>query len=72
MTHRIAIIDNYDSFVFNLDYMLREEGCITVVYRNNEVDLEELNEFDGILLSPGPGIPDEAGLLKQIIQRYYQ
>lgn len=67
---KIAVIDNYDSFTFNLVHYLEDLGGQVTVFRNDELELTELESFDKILLSPGPGIPDEAGLLKQIIIKY--
>ncbi|UYW01604.1 aminodeoxychorismate/anthranilate synthase component II [Flavobacterium agricola] len=70
---KIVVIDNYDSFTYNLVHYLEElNGQPVTVYRNDEFELEELEKFDKILLSPGPGIPDEAGLLKAVIQKYYK
>lgn len=66
----VLVIDNYDSFVYNLVHYLEELDCKVTVKRNNELDLEEVQDYDKILLSPGPGIPDEAGLLKEIISEY--
>lgn len=66
----IAVIDNYDSFTYNLVHYLEDLDCEVTVYRNDEFELAELEKFDKILLSPGPGIPDEAGLLKQVIEKY--
>ncbi|OWP86477.1 aminodeoxychorismate/anthranilate synthase component II [Flavobacterium covae] len=66
----IAVIDNYDSFTYNLVHYLEDLDCAVTVYRNDEFELAELEKFDKILLSPGPGIPDEAGLLKQVIEKY--
>jgi len=68
---KILIIDNYDSFTYNLVQIVDEnfKGTYTIK-RNDEIDLEEVDAYDGIILSPGPGIPDEAGLLKQIIATY--
>jgi anthranilate synthase component 2 len=68
---KILVIDNYDSFVFNLVQYIRElsEGEIKIV-KNDQVSLEDIEAYDKILLSPGPGIPDEAGLLKEIIKTY--
>ena len=66
----VLVIDNYDSFVYNLVHYLEDLGCRVTVKRNNELTLEEVEKYDKILLSPGPGIPDEAGLLKQIISAY--
>lgn len=67
---KILVIDNYDSFVYNLVHYLEELDCEVVVKRNDELMLKEVEEYDKILLSPGPGIPDEAGLLKAVIERY--
>ncbi len=66
----VLVIDNYDSFVYNLVHYLEELDCVVTVRRNNEISLEEIKHFDKILLSPGPGIPDEAGLLKEIVKEY--
>ena len=66
----IAVIDNYDSFTYNLVHYLEDLDCQVTVFRNDEFDIDELQQFDKILLSPGPGIPDEAGLLKQVISTY--
>ena len=66
----VLVIDNYDSFVYNLVHYLEELDCKVTVKRNNELDLEEVESYDKILLSPGPGIPDEVGLLKEIISKY--
>lgn len=66
----VLVIDNYDSFVYNLVHYLEELDCKVTVRRNDELNLEEIEKYDKILLSPGPGIPDEAGLLKQIISSY--
>ena len=68
--NKILVIDNYDSFTFNLVHCLKEIGCEVTVRRNDKLELSEVEEFDKILLSPGPGIPDEAGLLKEIIEKY--
>ena len=67
---KVLVVDNYDSFVYNLVHYLEELDCEVTVKRNDEIDLEEIGEYDKILLSPGPGIPDEAGALKAIISRY--
>lgn len=66
----IVVIDNYDSFTYNLVHYLEDLNAKVTVYRNDEFELEELEKFDKILLSPGPGVPDEAGLLKAVIQKY--
>ena len=67
---KIVIIDNYDSFVYNLSHAIKELGAEVTVKRNDQFQLEELEEFDKILLSPGPGVPEEAGLLLDVIRRY--
>lgn len=67
---KTVIIDNYDSFTYNLVHYLEDLNCEVTVYRNDEFEIEELLPFDKILLSPGPGIPDEAGLLKEVIKTY--
>jgi anthranilate synthase component 2 len=67
---KILVIDNYDSFTYNLVHYLEDLNCEVTVYRNDEFDIEEVKKFDKILLSPGPGIPDEAGLLKEVIKTY--
>ena len=67
---KIIVIDNYDSFTYNLVHYLEDLNCEVTVYRNDEFNIEELQKFDKILLSPGPGIPDEAGLLKEVIKTF--
>jgi anthranilate synthase component II len=67
---KILVIDNYDSFTYNLVHYLEDLDCEVTVYRNDEFDLDEIAHFDKILLSPGPGIPEEAGLLKAVIEKY--
>lgn len=67
---KILVIDNYDSFTYNLVHYLEDLNCDVTVLRNDKLDLEDVEPFDKIVLSPGPGIPDEAGLLKPIIEKY--
>jgi len=67
---KIVVIDNYDSFVYNLVHYLEAFNCEVTVVRNDQFALESLEQYDKILLSPGPGIPDEAGLLKDVIKTY--
>lgn len=67
---KILVIDNYDSFVYNLVHYLEELDCKVVVKRNDQLHIDDVEEYDKILLSPGPGIPEEAGLLKPIIEKY--
>ncbi len=66
----ILVIDNYDSFVYNLVHYLEELNTKVTVKRNDQLLLEEVAFYDKILLSPGPGIPEDAGLLKAIIHKY--
>ena len=66
----ILVIDNYDSFTYNLVHYLQDLDCNVTVYSNDEFDIDEIKNFDKILLSPGPGVPDEAGLLKEVIRVY--
>lgn len=68
--HRILVIDNYDSFTFNLVHLLHECGYEATVWRNDKFELKDVAPFDKILLSPGPGIPEEAGLLLDVIREY--
>ena len=68
---KILIIDNYDSFTYNLVHMVEKiTNQFPTVFRNDEISLEDINYYDMIMLSPGPGIPKEAGILKDIIYRY--
>lgn len=68
---KILIIDNYDSFTYNLVHMVEDiTGVAPSVYRNDELEIDEVALYDLIILSPGPGIPDEAGSLKEIIKMY--
>jgi len=66
----ILMIDNYDSFTYNLVHYLEDLGCEVIVKRNDQLAIADVDEFEEIVLSPGPGIPDEAGLLKEIITTY--
>jgi para-aminobenzoate synthetase component 2 len=66
---RVLVIDNYDSFVYNLVQYLAQLGADTVVRRNDAVDLDELDEVDGVLVSPGPGTPERAGSSVDVIRR---
>jgi len=67
---KILVLDNYDSFVYNLVHYLREMDHEPVVYRNDKITLEEVAPFDKILLSPGPGVPSEAGIMPRLLQTY--
>ena len=67
---KVFVIDNYDSFTYNLVHYLEELDCEVTVKRNDQFELDELEDYPLLLLSPGPGIPDESGLLKAAIERY--
>ena len=67
---KIVVIDNYDSFTYNLVHLVKELGADVTVFRNDQFHLPELDRFDKIILSPGPGIPSEAGLLMDVIKTY--
>ncbi|WP_276372378.1 aminodeoxychorismate/anthranilate synthase component II [Chryseolinea sp. H1M3-3] len=67
---KILVLDNYDSFTYNLVHILRELGQTLDIYRNDKITVEDVKKYDKILLSPGPGIPDEAGIMKQVIKEY--
>ena len=67
---KIVIIDNYDSFTYNLSHLIKEIGAEVTVIRNDQFTLNQLERFDKIVLSPGPGIPSEAGLLLDVIKTY--
>ncbi|HNW52209.1 MAG TPA: aminodeoxychorismate/anthranilate synthase component II [Prolixibacteraceae bacterium] len=69
---KILVLDNYDSFTYNLVHILKEltHGGQVDVYRNDKISLDDVDNYDKIVLSPGPGVPDEAGILKPLIARY--
>ena len=67
---KVFVIDNYDSFTYNLVHYLEELDCEVTVKRNDQFELDEIENYPLLLLSPGPGIPDESGLLKAAIERY--
>lgn len=69
---KILVLDNYDSFTYNLVHILRELGHNPDVYRNDKITTEAAKEYDKILISPGPGLPDEAGVMKDVIRTYSQ
>lgn len=69
---KIVIIDNYDSFTYNLSHLVKELGAEVTVFRNDKFEMDSLEAFDKIMLSPGPGIPSEAGLMPEVIKRYAQ
>jgi anthranilate synthase component 2 len=67
---KLLVLDNYDSFTYNLVYILRELGHRPDVIRNNKIALEDVGQYDKILLSPGPGIPSEAGIMQDMVAEY--
>jgi anthranilate synthase component II len=68
---KLLVLDNYDSFTYNLVHILRELTQEPVdVYRNDEISLEDISRYDRIVISPGPGIPDSAGITKDLIREY--
>ena len=67
---KIVIIDNYDSFTYNLAHLVKELGAEVKVVRNDQFEMSQLEEYDKIILSPGPGIPSEAGMLLDVIKAY--
>lgn len=67
---KLVVIDNYDSFTYNLVHLVNELGADVDVKRNDQFQLSELEPYDKIILSPGPGIPSEAGLLLDVIKTY--
>ncbi|MDE7085818.1 MAG: aminodeoxychorismate/anthranilate synthase component II [Prevotella sp.] len=67
---KIVIIDNYDSFTYNLSHLVKELGADVTVMRNDQFNMDEIAVYDKIILSPGPGIPSEAGLLLDVIKTY--
>ena len=66
----VLVIDNYDSFTYNLVHLINELGFEAEVWRNDKFDIKDVDQYDKILLSPGPGIPEEAGLLLEVIKTY--
>lgn len=68
---KILIFDNYDSFTYNLVHLVKQLGYYDIdVFRNDKIELHEVEKYDKIILSPGPGIPSESGLLLPLIKRY--
>ncbi|WP_186756469.1 anthranilate synthase component II [Echinicola salinicaeni] len=69
---KILVLDNYDSFTYNLVYIVRELGFGDEmdIYRNDKISLEAVDEYDKILLSPGPGVPADAGIMPELLKKY--
>jgi anthranilate synthase component 2 len=66
----ILLLDNYDSFTYNVAHLIRECGFAVDIIRNDKITVEEAGRYDKIVLSPGPGIPEEAGIMPALIKRY--
>jgi anthranilate synthase component 2 len=67
---KVLMLDNYDSFTYNLVHIIRALGYDLDIYRNDKIALEDVKKYDKIMLSPGPGIPDEAGIMKDVVRTY--
>lgn len=67
---KVLLFDNYDSFTYNIAHALRELGINPDVVRNDKIDIDDVSKYDKIIISPGPGIPSESGLLPQLLERY--
>ncbi|MCH7401953.1 anthranilate synthase component II [Belliella kenyensis] len=67
---KILVLDNYDSFTYNLVYIIKTLGYEMDIYRNDKISLEDVAQYDKILLSPGPGVPSEAGIMPELIKKY--
>lgn len=67
---RLLIIDNYDSFTYNIVHAIRSLGIEPVIYRNDMIGVGDVAHYDKIIISPGPGIPSEAGIVPEMLQRY--
>jgi anthranilate synthase component 2 len=67
---KILVLDNYDSFTYNLVHIIRALGYAVDIHRNDKIELGDVKKYDKIMLSPGPGIPDEAGIMKAVIKEY--
>lgn len=67
---KLLILDNYDSFTYNIVHAVRELGVEPTVVRNDQISVEDVEQFDKIIISPGPGIPSEAGILMDLLKTY--
>ncbi|MBO5296702.1 MAG: aminodeoxychorismate/anthranilate synthase component II [Candidatus Homeothermus sp.] len=67
---KLLILDNYDSFTYNIVHAVRELGFTPDIYRNDEISIDDVASYDKIIISPGPGIPSEAGILPELLKRY--
>ncbi|MEQ9229283.1 MAG: aminodeoxychorismate/anthranilate synthase component II [Cyclobacteriaceae bacterium] len=67
---KVLVLDNYDSFTYNLVHILRELGVELDVFRNDQIGIDEVDHYDKILLSPGPGLPSEGGIMPEVLKKY--
>jgi len=67
---KVLVLDNYDSFTYNLVHILRELNVSLEVFRNDQIALDAVGQYDKILLSPGPGVPSEGGIMPELLDRY--
>ncbi len=67
---KILLLDNYDSFTYNIAHIVQECGYVVDIIRNDKISLDDVGYYDKIILSPGPGIPSEAGIMVELIKRY--
>jgi anthranilate synthase component II len=69
---KILVLDNYDSFTYNLVHLIKELGYGDQmdIYRNDKISIDDIQQYDKILLSPGPGVPSEAGIMQEVIKKY--
>jgi anthranilate synthase component 2 len=67
---KVLVLDNYDSFTYNLVHIIRELGVDLDVHQNDKINIVDVSPYDKIVLSPGPGIPDQAGIMKEVIRQY--
>lgn len=68
---KVLLIDNFDSFTFNLFHYLEAEGAVVTVLRNNEIEIDSIPKFDKIVFSPGPGLPAQAGKMLEVIEKFH-
>ncbi len=67
---KLLIFDNYDSFTYNIVHAVRQLGFTPDIFRNDEITLDQVKTYDKIIISPGPGVPSEAGILPQLLKHY--
>ena len=73
MMMKLLVLDNYDSFTYNLVHLIDKIAKVDIdVFRNDKISVDRIAEYDKVVLSPGPGIPEEAGILKEVISKQYK